>query len=303
MIYTVTFNPAIDYIVNVPDYKSGIVNRTSAEKVLAGGKGINVSTVLKNLGCDNTALGFTAGFTGEEIKRALNDLGVKTEFIDLPEGYTRINVKLKCDEETEVNGQGPNIPEEAVEQLIERLRATEDGDFVVLAGSIPNTMKPSAYCDIMSRLTDKKLNIVVDATGDLLVNVLKYKPFLIKPNNHELGEIFGKVLKTDEEIIECAKAMQEKGARNVLVSMAGDGAIFVGETGEVIKSMPPQGKVVNSTGAGDSMVAGFIAGYLDGGEYRKAFLMGLSAGSASAFSENLATGAEVMALYNSISNQ
>lgn len=300
MIYTITFNPAIDYIVNVPDYKSGAVNRSSSDKVLAGGKGINVSTVLNNLGCENTALGFTAGFTGNEIKRILSGMGVKTDFIELQEGYTRINVKLKSSEETEINGQGPDISEDEIERLMKKLDSLEDGDYLVLAGSIPKSLPDSIYCDIMKRLSEKKLNIVVDATGDLLVNVLEYHPFLIKPNNHELGEIFGRELKTDEEITECAKELQKKGARNVLVSMAGDGAILVSEDGNVLKSLPPQGKVVNSTGAGDSMVAGFIAGYLEGKEYKKAFLMGLSAGSASAFSEDLATREEIIRTYNTI---
>jgi 1-phosphofructokinase len=300
MIYTITFNPAIDYIVSVADYRGGAVNRSSSEKLLAGGKGINVSTVLMNLGHENTALGFLAGFTGDEIRRILDEMGVKTDFIELKSGYTRINVKLKCAEETEINGQGPAITNDALNELMNKLDALQDGDFLVLAGSIPSTLPDTVYCDIMARLSDKKLNIVVDATGELLVNVLKYHPFLIKPNNHELGEIFGKVLKSDEEIIECAKALQEKGARNILVSMAGDGGIFIGENGEIIKSLPPQGKVVNSTGAGDSMVAGFIAGYLETGDYRTAFLMGLSAGSASAFSENLATGEEVRTIYGTI---
>jgi 1-phosphofructokinase len=300
MIYTITFNPAIDYIVSVADYRGGAVNRSSSEKLLAGGKGINVSTVLMNLGHENTALGFLAGFTGDEINRILDEMGVKTDFIKLKDGYTRINVKLKCSEETEINGQGPSITNDALDELMKKLDALQDGDFLVLAGSIPSTLPDTIYCDIMARLSDKKLNIVVDATGDLLVNVLQYHPFLIKPNNHELGEIFGKVLKSDDEIIECAKALQKKGARNILVSMAGDGGIFVGENGEIIKSLPPQGKVVNSTGAGDSMVAGFIAGYLETGDYRTAFLMGLSAGSASAFSENLATGEEVRTIYGTI---
>jgi 1-phosphofructokinase len=300
MIYTITFNPAIDYIVSVADYRGGAVNRSSSEKLLAGGKGINVSTVLMNLGHENTALGFLAGFTGDEINRILDEMGVKTDFIKLKNGYTRINVKLKCSEETEINGQGPSITNDALDELMKKLDALQDGDFLVLAGSIPSTLPDTIYCDIMARLSDKKLNIVVDATGDLLVNVLQYHPFLIKPNNHELGEIFGKVLKSDDEIIECAKELQKKGARNILVSMAGDGGIFVGENGEIIKSLPPQGKVINSTGAGDSMVAGFIAGYLETGDYRTAFLMGLSAGSASAFSENLATGEEVRTIYGTI---
>ena len=300
MIYTITFNPVIDYIVSVENYKSGIVNRAASEKILAGGKGINVSTVLKNLGHDNTALGFTAGFTGDEIRRILDTMGVKTDFIHLDTGMTRINVKLKCDEETEINGIGPEISDSALNELYTKLDKLQDGDILVLAGSIPSSLPESVYCDIMARLKDKDLKIIVDATRDLLVNVLEYNPFLIKPNNHELGEIFGKELKTDTEIIQCAKQLQDKGARNVLVSMAGDGAIMLTENGEIIKSQPPKGKVVNSTGAGDSMVAGFVAGFLESNDYKTAFLMGLSAGSASAFSENLATGDEVRTLYETI---
>lgn len=300
MIYTITFNPVIDYIVSVENYKSGIVNRAASEKILAGGKEINVSTVLKNLGHDNTALGFTAGFTGDEIRRILDTMGVKTDFIHLDTGMTRINVKLKCDEETEINGIGPEISDSALNELYTKLDKLQDGDILVLAGSIPSSLPESVYCDIMARLKDKDLKIIVDATRDLLVNVLEYNPFLIKPNNHELGEIFGKELKTDTEIIQCAKQLQDKGARNVLVSMAGDGAIMLTENGEIIKSQPPKGKVVNSTGAGDSMVAGFVAGFLESNDYKTAFLMGLSAGSASAFSENLATGDEVRTLYETI---
>lgn len=300
MIYTITFNPALDYIINVEDYKEGAVNRTSKEKILAGGKGINVSTVLKNLGYDNTALGFVAGFTGNMLIEMLGELGVKSDFIKLKNGFSRINVKLKADKETEINGQGPNISSEAIDELYKKLDEMHDGDIIVLAGSIPNTLPDSIYCDIMEYLQNKKLKIVVDATNDLLTNVLKYKPFLIKPNNHELGEIFGKVLGTDDEIVECANKLRERGARNVLVSMGGDGAILVGENGEVLKSEAPKGKLVNSTGAGDSMVAGFIAGYLENKGLKHAFLMGLSAGSASAFSENLASGDEVRRVYETI---
>lgn len=297
MIFTITFNPAIDYIISVPDYKSGAVNRTASEKILAGGKGINVSTVLKNLGHNNTALGFISGFTGYELERILDDMGVKTDFIRLDTGSTRINIKLKHGEETEINGMGPEISDRALNELYAKLERLNDGDILILAGSIPSSLPDSVYCDIMAGLKNKNLKIIVDATGNLLVNVLKYNPFLIKPNIHELSEIFGKKPESDNEIIESAKRLQSKGARNILVSMAGDGAIFIGENGEIIKSPAPKGKVINSTGAGDSMVAGFIAGFLENGDFETAFLMGICAGSASAFSENLATGSEVRKLY------
>ena len=300
MIYTITFNPALDYIMNVPECITGAVNRTETEKILAGGKGINVSTVLKNLGYENTALGFTAGFTGGEIERMLTEMGIKADFIRLKDGLTRINVKIKSKEETEINGQGPDIPKEAVEELYKKLDDIKEGDTLVLAGSIPKMLPDTIYCEIMEYLTGRGINIIVDATRDLLSNVLKYKPFLIKPNNHELGEIFGVTLKTRAEVVPYAKKMQEMGARNVLVSMAGEGAVFIGENGETYESEAPKGKVVNSTGAGDSMVAGFIAGYLEKGDYLYALKMGLSAGSASAFSENLATKEEVINVYNTI---
>ena len=299
MIYTITFNPALDYIMVVPSCRSGEVNRTESEKIMAGGKGINVSIVLNNMGVENTALGFISGFTGGAIENILANMNCKTDFIKLDNGFSRINVKIKSDTETEINGQGPDISDDAVKKLYEKLDSLNDGDTLVLAGSIPSSLSDSIYCEIMDYLKDKKLNIVVDATKDLLVNVLKYKPFLVKPNNHEIGEIFGVELKTRSEVVPYAKKMQEKGARNVLVSMAGDGAVLVAEDGSIFQSEAPKGKVVNSVGAGDSMVAGFIAGYLEDGSYGKAFQMGVCTGSASAFSEELATKAEVIALLDS----
>ena len=258
MIYTITFNPALDYIMVVPSCRSGEVNRTESEKIMAGGKGINVSIVLNNMGVENTALGFISGFTGGAIENILADMNCKTDFIKLDNGFSRINVKIKSDTETEINGQGPDISDSAVKKLYEKLDSLNDGDTLVLAGSIPSSLSDSIYCEIMDYLKDKKLNIVVDATKDLLVNVLKFKPFLVKPNNHEIGEIFGVELKTRSEVVPYAKKMQEMGAKNVLVSMAGEGAVFVGENGEVYESEAPKGKLVNSTGAGDSMVAGFL---------------------------------------------
>lgn len=300
MIYTITFNPALDYIMTVPQCVEGTVNRTEREKIMAGGKGINVSVVLNNMGVENTALGFVSGFTGGEIENILNNMGCKTDFIRLERGFSRINVKIKSEKETEINGQGPDIPSDAVSALYEKLDKLSDGDMLVLAGSIPNTLSDSIYCEIMRRLEHKNLNITVDATKDLLVNVLKYKPFLIKPNNHELGEIFGVELKTRGEVIPYAKKMREMGARNVLVSMAGEGAVFAGEGGEIYESEAPKGKLVNSTGAGDSMVAGFLAGYIEKKDFHHAMKMGLSAGSASAFSEELATMEEIQKIYKTI---
>ncbi len=293
MIYTVTFNPSLDYIVSVDDFTLGRVNRTTKELVYPGGKGVNVSLVLKNLGMENTALGFIAGFTGTEIERGLKEWGCLTDFIKIPEGMSRINMKLRSREESEINGQGPKISGEALEELYQKLDAMEPEDVLVLAGSIPNTMPDSSYEQILARVQGKNIRSVVDATGDLLVNVLKYHPFLIKPNNHELEEIFHVPMDSKETIVTYAKKMQEMGAENVLISMAGDGAILVDAEGGVWQSEAPKGKVVNSVGAGDSMVAGFITGYLKSKSYEEAFHMGICTGSASAFSERLATQEEV----------
>lgn len=293
MIYTVTFNPSLDYIVTVKDFKTGVVNRTTEEIIFPGGKGINVSMVLKNLGYESTALGFMAGFTGEAICNLLDKKGITTDFITVEKGVSRINVKLRSNEESEINGQGPEILDTDIRKLYSKLDTLGDGDTLVLAGSIPDVMPQSIYMDIMKHLEGKNIRIVVDATKDLLVNVLAYKPFLIKPNNHELGEIFGVEINDKDDVVMYAKKLQEKGARNVLVSMAGDGAVLVTEDGQEFRAEAPKGKVVNSVGAGDSMVAGFIAGYLSTKEYIEAFKLGVCTGSASAFSEELATKAEV----------
>ena len=293
MIYTVTFNPSLDYIVNVDHFKTGGVNRITKEIIYPGGKGINVSIVLNNLGLDTTALGFMAGYTGHEIERLLGAMGVKSDFISVNEGNSRINFKLRSDEETEINGCGPNITDENIAELYKKLDALKEGAILVLAGSIPSMLPQSIYMDIMKYLEGRGINIAVDATRQLLMNVIPYKPFLIKPNNIELGEIFEKELKDKDEIIVYAKKLQEMGARNVLISMAGDGAVLVAENGETFKAESPKGKLVNSVGAGDSMVAGFITGYLRTGNYKEALRYGLCTGSASAFSEELATEAEV----------
>lgn len=293
MIYTVTFNPSLDYIVEVDDFKYGETNRTSFEMMLPGGKGINVSFVLKNLGIKSTALGFIGGFVGDEIKRRVENEGIEAEFLMLEEGTSRINMKIRNINGMEINAAGPDIPKEKVKDLMEKFNTLKEGDILVLAGSIPNTMPSSIYMDIMAELDQKGIMVVVDATKDLLMNVLEYKPFLIKPNNHELGEIFGVTLNTREDVVPYAKRLHEKGAKNVLVSMAGEGAVLIDETGMVHMSEAPQGKVINAVGAGDSMVAGFIAGWLESKDYEHAFRMGLATGSASAFSENLATKQEV----------
>lgn len=289
MIYTVTFNPAIDYVVRLDTpLEVGEVNRAKGEDCVLGGKGINVSGVLAELGCKSVALGFVAGETGAWLERGLAAQGIDTDFIHLEKGMTRINVKIKAGQETELNGAGPDIPETAMEALEQKLDTLKEGDILILAGSIPASLSQTTYERLLARLDGKGVRAVVDATRDLLVNVLQYHPFLIKPNNHELGEIVGKVLHTDEEIVAAAKTLQEKGARNVLVSMAGDGALLLDEQGSVHRIGTPKGKVVNSVGAGDSMVAGFVAGYLQTGDYKTALRLGTACGSATAFSLGLA---------------
>lgn len=300
MIYTVTFNPSLDYIVSVKDFALGKTNRTTEEQILAGGKGINVSTVLKNLGVDNVALGFVAGFTGREIERVAKESGIRCDFITLDNGCSRINVKMKDFDGTEINGMGPVINEDAIAQLMKQLRKLSTGDTLVLAGSIPGCMSDSIYRDIMSELKDQGIHFVVDATKDLLLNVLEFHPFLIKPNNHELGEIFGVELTTRESAVPYAKKLQEMGARNVLVSMAGQGAVLVDENQQVYMLPAPKGAVVNAVGAGDSMVAGFLVGWIEKQDFYHAFKMGVAAGSASAFSETFATKEEVERVYNTI---
>ena len=302
MIYTVTFNQSLYYIVSVDDFKLGLTNRTSSELMLPGGKGLNVSMVLGNLGIDNTAFGFAAGFTGDEIVRRVEEMGVKAEFIRIQNGFSRINLKLKSIDGTEINGCGPQISGQVVEQLMEKLAILKAGDVLVLAGSIPNSMPDDIYRRIMERLDGRNVMIVVDATKDLLVNVLEYHPFLVKPNNHELGEIFGVSLRRREEVIPYAERLKEMGAVNVLVSMAGEGAVLVAEDGSVFQAPAPKGKLVNGVGAGDSMVAGFLAGWMERRDYRHAFYMGISAGSASAFSEQLATREEIEAVYGQMQN-
>lgn len=298
--YLCTFNPSLDYIVSVKDFRLGKTNRTCAEQMLPGGKGINVSTVLQNLGIENVALGFTAGFTGEEILRKMKEIGFHCDFIPVENGFSRINVKMKDFDGTEINGKGPVIGQQAIDELMHKLDRLRAGDILVLASSIPESMPDSIYQDILAALNGRDILFVVDATQNLLLNVLEYHPFLIKPNNHELGEIFNVELKTREEVIPYAKKLQERGARNVLVSMAGQGAVLAAENGEVFMQPTPKGTLVNAVGAGDSMVAGFVAGWTEKKDYLHAFRMGVSAGSASAFSDLLATQEEILALYQTL---
>ncbi len=300
MVYTVTFNPSLDYIVDVEDFRLGMTNRTCSEQMMAGGKGINVSIVLRNLGIENTALGFIAGFTGEEIRRQVAGMGIRAQFISIPEGISRINLKLRSIDGTEINGMGPSIGRAQLDALYEKLDMLTDKDTLVLAGSIPASMPSSIYSDIMERLYAKGVTFVVDATKQLLLNVLRYRPFLIKPNNHELGELFGVTLSTREAVVPYARKLQERGARNVLVSMAGQGAALVAEDGSVYLTPAPKGTLVNAVGAGDSMVAGFLAGWQEQHDYGHAFRMGVAAGSASAFSRYLATREEVERVYTQL---
>lgn len=287
MVYTVTFNPAVDYVVHVDEISVGGVNCTKSEKIYFGGKGVNVSMVLSELGVKSKALGFVAGFTGDAIEKGVAEKGIETDFVHLDNGFSRINVKIKSAKETELNGQGPKIDGKALDELFEKLDKLSDGDTIVLAGSIPDSMPADIYEKILERLQGKNIKSVVDATKDLLMNVLKYKPFLIKPNNHELGEMFGVTLKTNAEIAEYAQKLKDMGARNVLVSMAGDGALLLDENGKTHVCGVCKGTVKNSVGAGDSMVAGFIAGS-ENGNYEYALKLGTAAGGATAFSDGLA---------------
>ena len=300
MVYTVTFNPSLDYIVAVDDFQLGMTNRTSSELILPGGKGVNVSTILNNLGIANTAFGFAAGFTGRAIISMLEKNGVKADFIEIEDGLSRINFKLKNIDGTEINGQGPDISDVKVDELLNKLDTLKEGDALVLAGSIPATMSDDIYQTILKRLQGRGILTIVDATSSLLMNVLEYHPFLIKPNHHELGEIYNVELTSREEVVPYAKKLQESGARNVLVSMGGKGAVLVSEDGNVYDAPAPEGVLKNSVGAGDSMVAGFLTGWLNTGSYREAFRMGVAAGSASAFSDNLATKDEVEDVFDKV---
>ncbi|WP_297671039.1 1-phosphofructokinase [Thomasclavelia sp.] len=290
MIYTLTLNPALDYVADLPSFKLGQVNRTQDENIFYGGKGINVSVVLKELGFESTCLGFIAGFTGNELKRGVEeDLKLDTNFICVEKGMTRINVKIHSDQETELNGMGPIIEQSDILKLFENLNQLQSGDILILSGSVPKTVTQTIYCDILEKLKEKEVKIVVDATGELLINTLKYQPFLIKPNNHELAEIFNVEVKSIEDIGYYARKLQTMGAKNVLISMAKDGSLLIDETGKKHRLGVCQGTVRNSVGAGDSMVAGFVAGYLSNIDYSKILKLATACGGATAFSHGLAT--------------
>lgn len=289
MIYTVTLNPSIDYVIKLDELNVGKINRVKEEHVYPGGKGVNVSRILKNLDNDNIALGFVSGFTGDCIVNSLQALNLKTNFIKVKEGFTRINVKIKSNQETEINGQGPKISDENLKQFYEIIDKLSDEDILILSGSIPSCLDEKLYENIMQRLQNKNIKVIVDATKNLLLNVLKYKPFLIKPNNHELAEMFNVELKTTQDVVFYAKKLKEMGAQNVLISMGKDGALLVANNNEVFTSSVAKGEVVNSVGAGDSMVAGFVSGYLKSNSYEEALRLGAASGGATAFSSDLAT--------------
>ena len=300
MIYTITFNPALDYISQVENFEIGRVNRTKTEKILPGGKGLNVSMVLKNLGIESTALGFIAGFTGDELKAEIEDRGIKTDFIRVKEGITRINVKISSNEETALNGNGPKITEENIQELLKKIKKIKKQDIVILSGNIPKGINNDIYEIICKDLNERGITFIVDATQELLINVLKYQPFFIKPNKEELEETFNVKIQSRKDIEIYAKKLQQMGAQNVLISLGGEGAVLVTSENKIYFSEAPKGKVVNTVGAGDSMVAGFIAGYQQYGDFKQAFKIGIATGSASAFSMNLATAEEVAELLKEI---
>ena len=300
MIYTLTLNPSIDYVVHLNSFVSGITNRTTSEDYFIGGKGINVSCILAELGLKSTALGFTAGFTGEAIEQGLREMGICSDFIRLKEGISRINIKVKADKESEINCQGPHISEEEFEQLLKKTDEIGDGDTIVLAGSIPKTVSDDAYERILKRLEGRNVRKVVDATRQLLLNCLPYKPFLIKPNRQELSEIFGREVETEEETESCAKELMKMGARNVIVSLGGDGAVLFAEDGKTYHTGVVKEKVLNTVGSGDSMVAGFIAGCEQKNDYGYALKLGTACGNATAFSMGLATKEKIMQVFEKL---
>ena len=300
MVYTVTFNPALDYVMNVEKLSTDDINRTESEELYYGGKGINVSAILSRLNIPTVALGFTAGFTGKKLKEMLDDDGIKNDFTELNSGFTRINVKVKFGKELDINANGPEITADEIKELFLKLKKLNDGDYLVLAGSVPASLPDDLYSKILEELSGKNINIVVDTTGNQLLNVLKYKPFLIKPNHHELGEIFGQEMDTTEKITEYAKKLQDMGAVNVLVSRGGDGAVLVDGNGTVHPAAAVEGTLVNSVGCGDSMVAGFIAGYITNKSYSEALKLSVASSSATAFSKELAKADEIYKIYKNL---
>lgn len=298
MVYTVTLNPALDYVMKLKALRTDDINRTDGEEIYYGGKGINVSVILTQLGIPNTALGFLGGFTGKKLEEMLKNDNISCDFNYLKNGDTRINVKIKADKEIDLNACGPEITKEDMQSFLRKLDGIKSGDYLILAGSIPNTLPDDIYEQILERVGDRNINCVVDATGDLLKNVLKYKPFLIKPNHHELGDLFSVQIKSDDDIVKYSKKLQEMGAKNVLVSMAKDGAMLTDENGNVHRIGNAKGKLINSVGCGDSMVAGFTAGYIKTADYSYALRLGSACGNATAFSEKLATREEIERVFN-----
>lgn len=298
MVYTVTLNPALDYVMKLKALRTDDINRTDSEEIYYGGKGINVSVILTQLGIPNTALGFLGGFTGKKLEEMLKNDNISCDFNYLENGDTRINVKIKADKEIDLNACGPEITKEDMQSFLRKLDGIKSGDYLILAGSIPNTLPDDIYERILERVGDRNINCVVDATGDLLKNVLKYKPFLIKPNHHELGDLFSVQIKSDDDIVKYSKKLQEMGAKNVLVSMAKDGAMLTDENGNVHRIGNAKGKLINSVGCGDSMVAGFTAGYIKTADYSYALRLGSACGNATAFSEKLATREEIERVFN-----
>ena len=297
MVYTITLNPALDYVMKVGKLRYDDINRSKSEEIYYGGKGINVSVILTRLGVHNKALGFVAGFTGRKLEQMLVDEGIDCDFNRLSNGQTRINVKIKADTELDVNASGPDISEDDIKDLMDKLDDIGEGDYLVLAGSIPSTLPDDIYERILSRLQSRGVNFIVDATGDLLKKALPYKPFLVKPNHHELGDLFGVETKTEEDIVKYARKVQEMGARNVLVSRAKDGATLIDENAKVTTFANVDGELVNSVGCGDSMVAGFVAGYINKKDYAYALKLGAACGNATAFSEELATADEIKKVF------
>lgn len=299
MIYTVTFNPALDYVMTVNNLHTGEINRADSEQMNYGGKGINVSAILSRLKMENKALGFIAGFSGDKLTDMLNADGIDNDFVKLNNGFTRINVKIKSDNETDINANGPDIQKEDLTKLFEKLDALKQGDYLVLAGSIPKSLPDNIYENILERLQNRNIKFVIDATGDLLLNVLPYKPFLIKPNHHELGELFDVKIKEYDDIVKYSKLLQEKGAENVLISWGKKGAVLLDSQGNTYRIGNVPGKIVSSVGCGDSMVAGFVAGYIEKNDYAYALKLGAACGNATAFSQSLATKEEIDAMLGS----
>ncbi len=299
MIYTVTLNPALDYVIQVPQFRTGQINRMTSEHIYYGGKGINVSTILNELGVETCALGFVADFTGRELEAGLNRLGIRTDFVHVQEGMTRINVKMKSEEETEINGQGPKVKEKDFADLLKKVEAIPSGDTIVVSGNIPSFMPSDSYERLLEKV-QPGVRIVVDAENDLLISTLRFHPFVIKPNIDELSVMFHTTIRTQQDIVRYAKALQNEGARNVLVSMAGKGSVLIDEHGQCVVQAPAKGTVVNSVGAGDSMVAGFLAGYLRTKDYVYAQKLGASAGAATAFHSGLATREQIEAVFQTL---